>query len=76
MKLFGKEISKSVLAYDMKYTTREQDEAILTALSIDKEFKAKKRMNDEKDPETKAKMQKLIDRKVYDFDTIFGPENN
>lgn len=76
MKLFGREITKSVLAYELKYTTQDQDRAILTALSIEKEMEAKKRMNKEKDPETKAKMKSLIDRKVYDFDTIFGPKNN
>ena len=76
MKLFGKEISKSILAYDMKYTTRNQDMAILEAISISNEYEAKARMNREKDPETKAKMKDLITRRVYNFDVIFGPENN
>lgn len=74
MKLFGKEVSKSVLAYEMRYMNQEQAQSIMTNLALDREDAAKARMLREKDMATKERMKQLIARREYNFDVIFGPE--
>lgn len=74
MKLFGKEVSKSVLAYEMRYMNLEQVGAIMTNLALDREDAAKARMLREKDLATKERMKQLIARREFNFDVIFGPE--
>lgn len=74
MKLFGKEVSKSVLAYEMRYMNQEQVGAIMTNLALDREDAAKARMLREKDLATKERMKQLIARREFNFDVIFGPE--
>ena len=74
MKLFGKEVSKSVLAYEMRSMNQEQVQSIMTNLALDREDAAKARMLREKDLATKERMKQLIARREYNFDVIFGPE--
>lgn len=74
MKLFGKEVSKSVLAYEMRYMNQEQVGAVMTNLALDREDAAKARMLREKDLATKERMKQLIARREFNFDVIFGPE--
>lgn len=74
MKLFGKEISPTVLSYDMGFMTKDEHNTILTYIDIQRENSAIDRMNREKDLRTKKEMKQLIARKIYNFDAIFGPE--
>lgn len=75
MQLFGKKVSEQDLRIERaKPHTATELNAINNYIEIQKEMEAKERMEREKDPKRKEEMKRLINRKVYNFDYLFGKE--
>lgn len=72
MKLFGKEISSNQLDKIRREATGAELEAINSYIYVQQKLKAKKLMDEEKDPVRKAEMKELYLMGQYDFEYIFG----
>lgn len=76
MMLFGREMSDRAIKKALENaTTPFEEERILSAIHVQKKIAARKRMENETDPDRREMMEELYNMGQYNFDTLFGKQD-
>lgn len=73
MMLFGQDMTDQQVCEAISHTKSKVElEKVLSAVRVQKQLEAKKRIMNETDPDKKELMRNLYNEGQYDFDALFG----
>lgn len=72
----GKKMTQVQLRRYLDTVSVDEYNSVVKLVNIQREERAIARMNREQDPVVKERMRRMIIQEEYNFDLLFGPENN